>query len=507
MATIILIFLVALAFGGAAGYAVQNVLAKRRQEGAAAKALQLVEDAKSEAKDLLLSAKEKAVHALSEIKKEEQLRRKQLDKMEERLERAEENLNRKEREMHQEWDNVKRKAHEVEKIKEEVRGLRQEELEKLRKITKLSPQKAKELLFKSVEKEYEEDVREQLKNFDKWKKDSLDEKAREIMTLAIQRYAAGHVVDHSTSTVSIASDELKGRIIGREGRNINTIERLTGAEIIVDDTPQAIVVSAFDPIRREIAKQALEKLVEDGRIHPARIEETIKEVKQNINKKITESGEAAMFEVGVTGLDPRLVKLLGRLRYRTSYGQNILLHSIEVSHLAGALAAELGLDIAVAKKAGLLHDIGKAIDREVQGTHVEIGINILKKFGLSEAVIDAMKSHHNDYPHNSPEATLVAAADAISAARPGARRDSVENYLKRIEEIEDIAKEFPEVEKAYAIQAGREVRVFVSPEKISDLDSVKLARHIADKIEESLKYPGEIKVVIIRETRVTEYAR
>jgi ribonuclease Y len=327
------------------------------------------------------------------------------------------------------------------------------------------------------------------------------------MTLAIQRYAAGHVVDHSTSTVSIASDELKGRIIGREGRNINTIERLTGAEIIVDDTPQAIVVSAFDPIRREIAKQALEKLVEDGRIHPARIEETIKEVKQNINKKITEAGEAAMFEVGVTGLDPRLVKLLGRLRYRTSYGQNILLHSIEVSHLAGALAAELGLDIAVSKKAGLLHDIGKAIDREVQGTHVEIGINILKKFGLSETIIDAMKSHHNDYPHNSPEATLVAAADAISAARPGARRDSVENYIKRIEEIENIAKSFPEVEKAYAIQAGREVRVFVSPEKISDLDSVKLARFIADKIESSLKYPGEIKVVIIRETRVTEYAR
>lgn len=503
----IIIFLIALVVGGAAGYGVQTVLSRRRQEGAADKAKQLVEDARSEAKDLLLSAKDKAVRALSEIKKEEQLRRRQLDKMEERLERAEENLNRKERESRDEWENVKRKAHEVEKIKEEVKGLRQEELERLKKITKLSPQKAKDLLMKSVEKEYEEDVKEQIKHFEKWKKDSLDDKAREIMTLAIQRYAAGHVVDHSTSTVSIASDELKGRIIGREGRNINTIERLTGAEIIVDDTPQAIVVSAFDPIRREIAKQALEKLVEDGRIHPARIEETIKEVKQNINKKITESGEAAMFEVGVTGLDPRLVKLLGRLRYRTSYGQNILLHSIEVSHLAGALAAELGLDIAVSKKAGLLHDIGKAIDREVQGTHVEIGINILQKFGLSEAVINAMKSHHNDYPHTSPEATLVAAADAISAARPGARRDSVENYIKRIEEIEVIAKSFPEVEKAYAIQAGREVRVFVSPEKITDLESVKLGRLIADKIEESLKYPGEIKVVIIRETRVTEYAR
>lgn len=503
----ILISLIALAIGAGAGYLGQNYLSRKREESASAKANKVLEDAKSEAKDILLSAKDKAVRALSEIKKEEQLRRKQLDKMEERLERAEENVNRKEREMHREWDNVKRKAQEIDKIKEEVKNLRQEELERLKKITKLSPQKAKELLFKSVEKEYEEDVKDQIANLDKWKKDSLDERAREIMTLAIQRYAAGHVVDHSTSTVSIGSDELKGRIIGREGRNINTIERLTGAEIIVDDTPQAIVVSAFDPIRREIAKQALERLVQDGRIHPARIEETIKEVKQDINKRITEAGEAAMYEVGVTGLDPRLVKLLGRLRYRTSYGQNILLHSIEVSHLAGALAAELGLDVNLAKKAGLLHDIGKAIDREVQGTHVEIGMNILKKFGLSEKVIDAMKSHHGDYPHNSPEATLVAAADAISAARPGARRDSVENYLKRIEEIEDIAKTFPEVEKSYAIQAGREVRVFVSPDKISDLESVKLARSIATKIEENLKYPGEIKVVIIRETRVTEYAR
>lgn len=505
--SIVLISLVALGLGGGIGYVGQNYLARKKEESAAVKADRVLEDAKSEAKDILLSAKDKAVKALSEIKKEEQLRRKQMDKMEERLERAEENVIRKEREMRQEWDNVKRKAQEIDKIKEEVRGLRQEELERLKKITKLSPQQAKELLFKSVEKEYEEDIKEQIANFEKWKKDSLDEKAREIMTLAIERYAAGHVVDHSTSTVSIGSDELKGRIIGREGRNINTIERLTGAEIIVDDTPQAIVVSAFDPIRREIAKQALERLVHDGRIHPARIEETIKEVKHDINKRITEAGEAAMYEVGVTGLDPKLVKLLGRLRYRTSYGQNILLHSIEVSHLAGALAAELGLDVNLAKKAGLLHDIGKAIDREVQGTHVEIGINILKKFGLSDKVIDAMKSHHGDYPHNSPEATLVASADAISAARPGARRDSVENYLKRIEEIEDIARTFDEVEKAYAIQAGREVRVFVSPDKISDLDSVKLARNIAGKIEDNLKYPGEIKVVIIRETRVTEYAR
>ncbi len=505
--TTFIILVVALGAGGAGGYFVQSLLVQRKKEGALQRAEQIINDARLEAKDVILSAKDKAVLALSEIKKEEQIRRRQLDKMEERLERTEEGLSRKESELKRDKDSVTNRISQIEKIKEEVKELRKEELEKLQQITKLSPKKAKDLLLKSVEKEYEEDIKEQLKTFEKWKKDSLEAKARDIMTSAIQRYAAGHVVDHTTSTVSIASDDLKGRIIGREGRNINTIERLTGAEIIVDDTPQAIVVSAFDPIRREIAKQALERLVQDGRIHPARIEETIKEVKLQINKKITESGEAAMFEVGVTGLDPRLVKLLGRLRYRTSYGQNILLHSIEVSHLAGALAAELGLDIAVSKKAGLLHDIGKAIDREVQGTHVEIGINILKKFGISEAVIDAMKSHHGDYPFVSPEATLIASADAISAARPGARRDSVENYIKRIEEIEEISKSFPEVEKAYAIQAGREVRVFVSPEKISDLESVKLARSIADKIEESLKYPGEIKIVIIRETRVTEYAR
>lgn len=502
-----IILIISLLAGGTGGYFLQNLLSRRNQEGAQRKAQMIIEDAKLEAKDLLLSTKEKAVKALSEIKKEEQIRRKQLDKTEERLERAEKNVFQKEQELSQKWEGLKRKIKDVEKAREDITKIREEEIEKLNQITKLSPEKAKKLLLKSVEAQYEEDIQEQLKNFEKKKRETLDEKAREIMTSAIQRYAAGHVVDHTTSIVSLTSDELKGRIIGREGRNINTIERLTGAEIIVDDTPQAIIVSAFDPIRREIARQALQKLIEDGRIHPARIEETIKEVKQEINKKITEAGEAAMYEMSVTGLDPRLVKLLGRLRYRTSYGQNILLHSIEVAHLSGALAAELGLDIAVAKKAGLLHDIGKAIDREVQGTHVEIGINILKKFGISEAVINAMKSHHGDYPMTSPESTLVAAADAISAARPGARRDSVENYIKRIEEIEEIAKSFPEVDKAFAIQAGREIRIFVSPEKVSDIESVKLAKQVAEKIEATLKYPGEIKVVIIRETRVTEYAR
>jgi ribonuclease Y len=327
------------------------------------------------------------------------------------------------------------------------------------------------------------------------------------MTLALQRYAGSHAAETTTSTVSIPSDELKGRIIGREGRNIKTLERLTGIEIIVDDTPEAIVISGFNPVRREIARMAIEKLIEDGRIHPTRIEEAINFAKTEVNNKIKEAGEAAAYDVGVAGLDPKLVQLLGRLRFRTSYGQNVLLHSLEVAHLAGALAAELGADVAVAKKAGLLHDIGKAIDHEVQGTHIEIGINILQKFGVSEEIISAMKSHHEDYPFESNEAMIVAAADALSASRPGARKDTLEDYLKRLTELENVATSFEGVDKSYAIQAGREIRIFVKPDQIDDLGAIKLARSVADKIEQELKYPGEIKVNVLRETRAVEVAR
>jgi ribonuclease Y len=300
---------------------------------------------------------------------------------------------------------------------------------------------------------------------------------------------------------------VKGRIIGREGRNIKALERLTGIEIIVDDTPEAIVISGFNPIRREIARIALDKLITDGRIHPTKIEEAVEFAKNEVNKKIKEAGEAAAYDVGVAGLDPKLVHIIGRLRYRTSYGQNALLHSIEVAHLSGALASELGADSALAKKAGLLHDIGKAIDHEMQGTHIEIGIKILEKFNVSKEIINAMKSHHEDYPFESPESMIIAAADAISASRPGARKDSLENYLKRLDDLEKVALSFPEVEKTYAIQAGREIRVFVKPDKIDDLGAIKLSRDIADKIEKELKYPGEIKVNVIRELRVTEFAR
>jgi ribonuclease Y len=377
----------------------------------------------------------------------------------------------------------------------------------LEKIAGLSKEDAKKILIQLTEEENRDYIAKKIKDLEAKGQEELEKKARDIMTQAIQKYAGSHSADVTTSTVSIPSDEVKGRIIGREGRNIKALERLTGIEIIVDDTPEAIVISGFDPIRREIAKIALEKLVGDGRIHPTKIEEAVEFAKKEINNKIKEAGEAAVYDVGIAGLDPKLVHILGRLRYRTSYGQNALLHSLEVAHLAGALAAELGLDATLAKKAGLLHDIGKAVDHEVQGTHIEIGIKILEKFNMEKGIIDAMKSHHEDYPFTNPESMLIAAADAISASRPGARKDTLENYLKRLGELEAVANSFPEVEKTYAIQAGREIRVFVKPDLIDDLGAIKLSRAIADKIEQELKYPGEIKVNVIRETRSVEFAR
>ena len=362
-------------------------------------------------------------------------------------------------------------------------------------------------MLQLTEEESREFLAKKMKEIEVFGRDELEKKARDIMTAAIQKYAGSHAADVTTSTVSIPSDEVKGRIIGREGRNIKALERLTGIEIIVDDTPEAIVISGFDPIRREVARIALEKLISDGRIHPTKIEEAVEFAKTEISKKIKEAGEAAAYDVGVAGLDPKLIHILGRLRYRTSYGQNALLHSLEVAHLSGALAAELGADVALAKKAGLLHDIGKAVDHEVQGTHIEIGIKILEKFHVGKEIINTMKSHHEDYPFENSESMIIAAADAISASRPGARKDTLEHYLKRLEDLEAVANSFPEVEKTYAIQAGREIRVFVKPDKVDDLGALKLTRAIADKIEKELKYPGEIKVNVIREVRVTEYAR
>jgi ribonucrease Y len=505
---IILITAITTALAGSfLGYSLRKIISRKKIQESEIRADKKISNAEIKAKDIILAAKEKAVKALSEIKKEEEARRSQLDKTEERLLHMEKQIERKDNDLNAQKNNIRKKINQIRDIKSELSSLRGQEIKKLEKVAKLDREEAKKLMLELIEEENKESLAKKIKKLEEQNKEALEEKAKSIMTMAMQRYASSHVADTTTTTVSLPSDELKGRIIGREGRNINSIERLTGAEIIVDDTPEAIVVSAFDPIRREVARLTLERLIEDGRIHPAKIEETIKLVKTEITKKIQQAGETAAYDVGIAGLDTRLIKILGRLRYRTSYGQNVLIHSVEVAHLSGMLASELGLDSVLCKKAGLLHDIGKAVDHEVQGTHIEIGVNILKKFNIPDDVIEAMRHHHDDLPCENPEAAIIAAADAISASRPGARKDTLENYIKRLEELEEIANSFEEVEKSYAIQAGKEIRVFVNPQNIDDLGSIKLARNIADKIEGELKYPGEIKVNIIRETRAIDYAR
>jgi ribonuclease Y len=503
----IVIGLLGLFFGASFGYYTRQSIAKKQLNTAESKASKTLEEAEKKVKELIIEAKGKAVDILEEAKKKEQEREQKITRSEERLEKREISLDGKMEEIERGRDLLEKKANEIRQIRKEVEETRNQELKRLEKIAGLSKEDAKNVLLQLTEEENRDLIAKKIKNLESIGQDELNKKAKDIMTAAIQKYAGSHSADVTTSTVNIPSDEVKGRIIGREGRNIKTLERLTGIEIIVDDTPEAIVISGFDPIRREVAKIAIEKLLGDGRIHPTKIEEAVEFAKQEINNKIREAGEAAVYDVGVAGLDQKLVQIIGRLRYRTSYGQNALLHSLEVAHLAGALAAELGGDVAVAKKAGLLHDIGKAIDHEVEGTHVEIGIKILQKFNIGKEIIDAMKSHHEDYPFDSPESMIIAAADAISASRPGARKDTLENYLKRLGELEDVVNSFEEVEKSYAIQAGREIRVFVKPDKTDDLGAIKLARSIADKIETELKYPGEIKVNVIRETRALEVAR
>ncbi|MFA7319132.1 MAG: ribonuclease Y [Parcubacteria group bacterium] len=506
MSTVIVGFL-GLAIGSIAGYLTRQSIAKKQLHTAEGRATIILDDADKKTKELLIEAKNKAVTILEEAKKKEQERENQIMRMEERMEKREVILDEKMNEIDRGRAALENKAEEIRKIRKEVEEVRKQELKRLEKIAGLDKEQAKKILLQLTEEENRDFVAKKMKQLEAYGREDLEKKAKDIMTGAIQKYAGSHSADVTTSTVSIPSDEVKGRIIGREGRNIKALERLTGIEIIVDDTPEAIVISGFDPVRREIAKIALDKLIGDGRIHPTKIEEAVEFAKVEINKKIKEAGETAVYDVGVAGLDPKLIHIIGRLRYRTSFGQNALLHSIEVAHLSGALAAELGADVTLAKKAGLLHDIGKAVDHEVQGTHVEIGIKILEKFNIGKDVITAMKSHHEDYPFENPESMIISAADAISASRPGARKDSLENYLKRLEELEGVANSFPEVEKTYAIQAGREIRVFVKPDKIDDLGAMKLTRAIADKIEKELKYPGEIKVNVIREVRVTEYAR
>lgn len=503
----LIVGILALSGGTFAGYLVRQSIAKKQLTTAEGKVEKMVEEADKKAQETVLEAKNKAVEILEEAKKKEKAREDQILRMEQRLEKREETLDQKIEEVERGKKLLEQKAEEIRRIRQEAENARKKEMERLEKIAGLSKEQAKNILLQLTEEEYRDVIAQRIAKIEKEGKEDIERKAKNIMTGVIQKYAGSHAAEIVTTTVSIPSDEVKGRIIGREGRNIKALERLTGIEIIVDDTPEAVVLSGFDPVRREIARIALEKLINDGRIHPTRIEEAVEFAKKEIENKVREAGEAAAYDLGIAGLDPKLVQILGRLRYRTSFGQNALLHSLEVAHLSGALAAELGADVAIAKKAGLLHDIGKAVDHEIQGTHVEIGIKILQKFNMPKEVIDAVKAHHEDYPFESAEAFIIAAADAISASRPGARKDTLENYLKRLEELESVGNSFSGVEKTYAIQAGREIRVFVKPEEVDDLGAMKLARDVADKIEQELKYPGEIRVNVIRETRSVEFAR
>lgn len=497
----------ALLAGGGVGFVGRKFYAKYRLGTAESKAEKILEDAKVKAREKVLNAKDESVKVLEDAKKDEKQRIEDIRSRERKLENKENEMDRKDKNLDKERKDVQQKAQEIKKIREEVNRVKEDKEKELEKVAKMKKEDAKKELLQMAEKENKDEIVKAVSKLEGEKRDKVESKAMDIMAVAMQRYAGSQVAETTASTITIPNDEVKGRIIGREGRNIKALENLTGAEIIVDDTPEAIVVSSFDPMRREIAKNSIEKLIEDGRIHPTKIEEAVQKAKEEINKRIKESGEATVYDVGLTGVDPSLTHLLGKLRYRTSYGQNVLLHSLEVAHLSGALAAELGLDVSLAKRAGLFHDIGKAIDHEIQGTHVELGINILKKFNQPQEVIDAMKSHHEDYPFKDNIGLVVAAADALSASRPGARKDTLEKYLKRLEELEQLVLSFNEAEKCYALQAGREVRVFVNAEKIDDLKSIKLAKNIAQKIEQELNYPGEIKVNVLRELRSVEYAR
>jgi ribonuclease Y len=498
---------VALLLGVAAGYFVRQNLAKKQLSTAEGQAAKMVAEAEVQVKEMTLEAKNQAVQILEEAKKNEQAREEKLLLQEKRIEKREEQVEKLAEEAEGEKKKLLEKAEEVRAIREESEKIRQEELARLEAVAKLSKEEAETQMFRLVEEESKEALVKRMSKLENEAHEELEKRSLNIMATVIQKYSRSHVSEFTTTTVSIPSDEVKGKIIGKEGRNIRALEKETGVELIVDDTPESVVISGFDPVRREIARLALEKLISDGRIHPARIEEAVEEGKKEIDQKIKEAGEAAAYDAGIAGLHPKLLYILGRLRYRYSYKQNVLLHSLEVSYLAGALAAELGADVACAKKAGLLHDIGKAVDHEIEGTHVKIGMRILEKFGIGQNVIDAMKCHHDEYPHQTIESFIVTAADALSAARPGARKETAEKYIKRLEELEALINSFPEVEKSYAIQAGREVRIFVNPEKTDDLGAMKLARDIAKRIEEELKYPGEIKVNVFRETRAVEYAR
>jgi len=501
-----ILFILGLAVGIGVGYVVRHLVISKRTATAERRAEELVHEAKQQEKEILLQAKEKSLKVIDEAKSDERERRKELLQTQKRLEQRESSFDKKLLSLEDRKIDLENKQSEAIKIKEDLQNIKEQGLEKLQKIARMSKEEAAQSLIKNIEQEVSDDLTARIRKLERESQDVYEEKAKHLMATAMDRCAMSLSVETTTTSVEIPSDDMKGRIIGKEGRNIKAIEQATGTEIVVDDTPGVIFVSGFSLLRRHVARLALEKLISDGRIHPGRVEEAVEDAKKEIAKDIRRAGEDAAHEIGVVGLDPKLIQILGRLKYRTSYGHNVLQHSKEVAILAGLMASELGVDPVVTKKAGLLHDIGKALDHEIKGGHPKIGYDIMKKFGLPEEVAYVSIGHHEDKP-TSVIALVVKAADAISGSRPGARKDTYEQYLQRLDELEDVASSFDGVDKVYAIYAGREVRVFVKPNQVDDWAAKKLAKDISAKIEHELKYPGEIKVNVIRENRIIEYAR
>ena len=503
--------LVALVVGGAVGFLIRKSVAEKKIKSAEAEAQrvkdEIIKAAEAKKKEVLVEAKEEILKQRSETERELKERRNDVNRLERRAIQKEENLDRKLDNLDKKEETLNKKIKDMEARQEEVEQIKLQELQKLESISGMSPEEAKQYLIEQVELEARHEMAMKLSSIEQEYKDTADEKARNIISLAIQRCAADSVAEATVSVVDLPNDEMKGRIIGREGRNIRAIETLTGVDLVIDDTPEAITVSCFDPVRREIARLSLEKLISDGRIHPSRIEEMVEKSRKEVEQIIKKEGEQATFETGIHGINHELVKILGRLKYRTSYGQNVLRHSIEVAHIAGMMAYELGVDPTLAKRAGLLHDIGKAVDHEVDGSHVQIGVDIARKYKENREIVHAIEAHHGDVEPNTVIAMIVQAADAISAARPGARRENLETYIKRLQRLEEIANSFQGIEKSFAIQAGREIRIMVKPEEINDENMIFVARDIAKKIESELEYPGQIKINVIRETRAFDFAK
>lgn len=508
---IVIVMTVFLVVGLISGYYLRKILAEGRIGAAEEEAKRILDEAGKEVeaqkKEILLEAKEEIHRNRQDAEKEIRDRRRELDRIERRILQKEEMLDRKSENMEKKEQGLSDKEKVIEKNQQDLQMILTQQLKELERLSGLSSEEAKELLLYNVEQQIRQETAVMIKSLEAEAKEEADKRAKNILSLAIQKCAADVVSETTVSVVALPNDEMKGRIIGREGRNIRTFETLTGVDLIIDDTPEAVILSSFDPIRREVARVALDNLVSDGRIHPARIEEMVEKAQKEIEQELREVGEQAAFEVGVHGLHPEIIRLLGRLKYRTSYGQNVLKHSIEVAHLAGVMAAELDVDVMLAKRAGLLHDLGKAVDHEVQGPHVEIGVDLAKKYRENKDVVHAIAAHHGDVDPESVEAVLVQASDAVSASRPGARRETLEAYIKRLEKLEALADSFGGVDRSFAIQAGREVRIIVKPDEIDDLASIKLARDIAQKVEHDLDYPGQIKVVVIREKRSVEFAK